>query len=293
MVADARTVIEGWADAPDISARSVLVTIFGDTILPVTNSFWLAQLFQLTEALGFNDRLIRTSMFRLAAEDWLTNERVGRQSRYTLTPLAVRESEQASFRIYHQNAPDWSGSWTLVMFGGADMELGERQSLTTHLQWNGFFPLGTDLMVSPADDPGPVTELLELMDTKARVAVATAEFVDLAALVDGGFFAEAFNTEAIESDYRQFIERYEGVGSVAAVCSPLEAFAIRTILVHDLRRIRLRAPDIPADLLPENWAGHQAYSTAAELYHRLSPYCAEALSEVLEVSYPETMANRF
>ncbi len=285
--------LAGWADAPDISARSVLVTIFGDTLLPVTKSFWLAQLFQLTSALGFNERLVRTSMFRLAAEDWLTSERVGRQSQYTLTPLAVNESEQASRRIYHQEAPDWSGSWTLVMLGSPGRELNDQELVTKHLQWHGFIPLGADLLGSPSTEPAAVGELLTLVDNKASVAVASAEFVDLEGLVEDGFFAAAFRTTDVEADYRMFLRRYERIGAALKGCTPLQAFAVRTMLIHDLRRIRLRSPDVPAELLPEDWIGYRAQEVAGDLYQQLVVASAEALTEILDLSYPDRMPDRF
>lgn len=285
--------IDRWAEAPDISARSVLVTIFGDAILPVTKSFWLAQLFKLTAAVGFNQRLIRTSMFRLAAEDWLTSERVGRQSQYTLTPLAVAESEQASRRIYHQEPPDWSGSWTLVMLGGPGSEFEDRASVVKHLQWSGFIQLGVDLLGSPALDPASVGELLALVDDKARVAVATAAFVDLDQLVDEGFFAAAFNTAAVESDYQAFIRTYERLEQEIVQCSPLQAFAVRTMLIHDLRRIRLRSPDVPSELLPDDWIGYRANDLAGSLYRTLAAKSAEALGEILELDYPGSLPDRF
>ncbi|MCE2516108.1 MAG: hypothetical protein J4F37_14075 [Acidobacteria bacterium] len=75
---------------PDISARSVLVTVLGDSVLPVTKTLWLSSLFQLAKPFGFSERLVRTSMFRLVAEGWMTNERIGRRSRASpRTPTAA------------------------------------------------------------------------------------------------------------------------------------------------------------------------------------------------------------
>lgn len=284
--------IRSWTEAPDISARSVLVTIFGDTILPVTNSFWLAQLFRLTEAMGFNDRLIRTSMFRLAEDRWLTNERIGRQSRYTLTDHAVRESEQASQRIYHRTTSDWSGTWTLAIIDRGDEPEG-RDELIKQLTWSSFIRLGTDLMATPADRTEIVGQLVDRVGYGPPVAVATAEFTELERLVGNGFFAKAYNTEVVEADYGRFVTRYEPMRQVAADCSPVQAFAIRTMLVHDLRRIRLRAPDMPTELLPADWVGDRAQRLAAELYQPLVAGSARALSNILEVDYPPALPDRF
>lgn len=76
---------KAWGRAGDISARSALVTILGDTIAPLGGAAWLADVITLAEPFGFSERLIRTSMFRLAAEGWVVSERHGRRSRYGLT----------------------------------------------------------------------------------------------------------------------------------------------------------------------------------------------------------------
>ena len=63
--------------------------------------------------------------------------------------------------------------------------------------------------------------------------------------------------------------------------------------MHEFRRIRLRAPDVPAELLPPDWVGDRAYDVAAGLCRRLSPPAARALGDILDVDYPETMPRRF
>lgn len=107
--------VEAWVAEPQNTARSVIVTIFGDTIIPATSSVWLAQLFQLTDTFDFSARLVRSSLRRLVEAGWFTTERVGRESRYTLTPFAIEESEQAEKRIYRTPHPDWSGCWTVPL----------------------------------------------------------------------------------------------------------------------------------------------------------------------------------
>ncbi|MGB5755642.1 MAG: PaaX family transcriptional regulator C-terminal domain-containing protein [Acidimicrobiales bacterium] len=286
--------IEAWSAAADISARSVLVTIFGDAILPVTRTVWLSKLFELTAPFGFSQRLVRTSLSRLAGEGWVDSERIGRRSRYTLTPLAVRESVDADHRIYGDTPPAWDRSWTLVVVDHPLASQDERELLTRHLGWQGFVPLGRGVLASPVASVAGVRELLDLIEPSAHPPVAVAELVDLNRLVADGFFAAAFQTDEIESAYRAFVETYQPLlaptsGSMTAI----EAFAIRTMVVHDLRRIRLRAPDLPAELRPANWIGDEAYRVAAELYRNVEATSAAALGEILEMDYPAAIDGRF
>lgn len=296
---DVSALIEDWRGAPDISARSVLVTVFGDTVvpvadrLPVPHSLWLAQLFKLTDEFGFSDRLVRTSMFRLAAEGWLTNERVGRQSRYQLTELALRESKQAAQRIYHDDAVDWAGTWTLVILDHPLAPPEAQSTIAQHLGWSGFIKLGRGLLASPTVSSGRVNELIALIEPGTQVAVAAAEFANLADLVASGFFSDGFSTDETAAAYQGFVDRYGPMADAMSACTSHQAFALRTMLIHDLRRIRLRSPDIPAELLPSGWIGHQAHALAAGLYETLSARAAEALSAVLELDYPVQMIGRF
>ena len=293
--------MSGIADAvrqrcsePDISARSVLVTVLGDSVLPVTKTLWLSSLFKLAVPFGFSERLVRTSMFRLVAEGWMTNERIGRRSRYSMTLLAVRESEDADRRIYGKESDRWDGWWTFAVVDAPSMAAAERDRIVKHLRWHGFVALGRGLMASPSATGHGLRELLDLVEPDAAVPTGRAELADLADLVDRGFFAEAFRTADTEASYRGFLARYEPwQHHPLEEAAPLDAYALRTMLVHELRRIRLRVPDMPGELLPPGWIGDRAYDLAAGLYRRLSRPAARVLGEILEVDYPETMPHRF
>lgn len=293
MVSTAAAIRQRCADA-DISARSVLVTVLGDSVLPVAKTVWLSSLFELTRPFGFSERLVRTSMFRLAAEDWVSNERVGRRSRYSLTLLAVRESEGADRRIYTDRSVEWDGSWTFAVVDTPAVSAAERDRVSRHLGWHGFVALGRGLMASPSASETNLRELIDLIDPVAAVPTGRAELSDLDGLVGAGFFAAAFRTTDTEIAYGSFLERYgRWLGSDLDGSDPRDAYALRTMLVHDFRRIRLRAPDMPPQLLPSNWIGHRAYELAADLYRQLSPPAARVLSDILETDYPAQVPGRF
>ena len=279
---------------PDISARSMLVTVLGDSVLPVTKTVWLSCLFKLARPFAFSERLVRTSMFRLAAEDWVSNERVGRRSRYSLTLLAIGESEDADRRIYTDDPSEWDGHWTFAVVDTALTPAAERDRIGKHLRWHGFVELGRGLLASPSTSAASLTELLDLIEPASPVPAGRAELAGLERLVEDGFFAAAFRTADIETAYSKFLAHYEPwqLEDLDAA-APLDAYALRTMLVHEFRRIRLRAPDMPTQLLPPGWIGDHAYDLAADLYRRLSPQAAKALGDILDCDYPSHMRGRF
>ena len=67
-------------------APSLIISVLGDSIAPHGGSFWIGSLIDLMAPLGLNARLVRTAIFRLAKEDWLTATSVGRRSYYRIPP---------------------------------------------------------------------------------------------------------------------------------------------------------------------------------------------------------------
>ena len=291
----AGSLVAEWVSRPDNTARSVLVTIFGDTILPVSTGVWLAQLFRLTDVFGFSHRLVRTSMYRLASEGWLTSERSGRQSRYELTGPAREESDEASGRIYRSTHPDWAGTWCLVFLDAPHLDVGLRDRFRRHLGWHGFTTFGRSVLASPATSTARARELCRLVDPAVRVPMGTFEFSDLDDVVADGFFDTTLALTELTEAYAGFVDFHDRVERVATrdELDGSAAFAMRTMLIHDLRRIRLRSADLPAELLPADWAGTVADELAGRLYPLLGRLAAAWLSDVLDVTYPTSISGRF
>ena len=293
MTLDIPARVQRWRTAPHISARSVLVTILGDAILPVTRSVWLSQLFRLAEPFGFSTRLVRTSLFRLAEEGWVSSERHGRRSRYLLTPLAEREFADAADRIYRDHRPALDGEWTLVLFDGTLLSPRERDRLARHLGWHGFVALERGVLASPICGVAATRHILGETFPEILPAVARAEFSDIANLVRDGFFSSAIAFDGIEQTYRGFLDSYAEFRGKCEALSPPDAYCTRTMLIHDLRRVTLRTPPIPRELLPTPWPGGDAYALAAHLYQPLCATSAALLTDMLELDYPAQLPDRF
>jgi phenylacetic acid degradation operon negative regulatory protein len=287
-----------WGQEPDISARSALVTILGDTIAPLGGTAWLAHLITLAEPFGFNERLVRTSMFRLAAEGWVDNERIGRQSRYSLTPHGERETAAAEERIYHLGDRVWDGSWTLVFLARGPATVGPPpdDDPARLLRWRGFARMADSVHARPNDVTAETRELLDRLGLDPPPAVANARFDGAGeAPVDGAPFRLDSGLAEAEDAYRRFVDRYRwadpadgtgtrlgtDTGANAADLDPVEAFALRTMVIHDLRRARLRDPDLPVAVLPDDWIGLRAIGLAARIHAAVA---AEAWSWVAEVT---------
>ena len=75
-----RRLLEKFRDRKPMRSTSLIITLFGDTASQHGHTLWLGSLVQALAPLGVNERLVRTSVFRLVKEGWLEADRVGRRS---------------------------------------------------------------------------------------------------------------------------------------------------------------------------------------------------------------------
>src|SRR6185369_324255 len=84
--------------------------------------------------------------------------------------------------------------------------------------------------------------------------------------------------------YRDFLERFRPAWTLAedgAAVAPETAFRLRTLLVHDYRRAVLRDPQLPAALLPTDWAGSAARALCRNLYRVIEAPASRHLEPLL------------
>ncbi len=261
------------ADPP--RAKSLLVTVWGDALAPHGGAVWLAALIRLLAPFGINDRLVRTSVFRLVRDGWLAASSHGRRSRYRLTRDGERRFDDAYRRIYDRPPENWHGLWELVVADG--VPAGRRPALRDELAWAGFGELATGVFVRPRDPARPPPAIVAAPGIAGRVVVAQAGDLPgqrpLASAVE-----RAWDLAALAAEYRGFLHRFGAVIErfrAGDAHDPQQCFVVRTLLIHAYRRVLLRDPLLPAALLPLDWPGSAAYTLCRDFY-RLTHRSAEA-----------------
>jgi phenylacetic acid degradation operon negative regulatory protein len=259
-------------------APSLIITIWGDAIAPHGGAVMLAGLIELLSPFGINERRVRTSIFRLAREGWLKATPVGRRSLYRLTPDGARRFEQAYRRIYAAPIEHWDDTWEIVVAVGPTAT--RRRALRQELGWEGFGTLAPGVYARPSQEPSAVPRIAAALRVSDRIVAARAR--DDAALGGHSLASEvpgAWNLAAVAADYRRFmlrfgsvIERFRQGGEAAH--DPAQSFIVRTLLIHEYRRVLLRDPQLPAALLPLDWPGAAAYTLCRDFY-RLTHRAAE------------------
>lgn len=269
--------IEQFCAQPRVQAPSLILSLFGDAIAPHGSRAWLGSIIRLLEPLGLSERLVRTSVFRLAQAGWVASESVGRRSDYALTPSGQRRVDEAARHIYASWAPLWDRRWRLILVVGP-IEPKQREQLRQALFWQGFGLLGQDCFVHPSADLSSAFDALlaeglgDALGQLVPILGADAQLGGSASNAD--LVARAWNLDNLSRAYEQFVATY--MPSLAALrrdrhaeLDPEEAFLLRLLLIHDYRRLLLRDPQLPDVLLPADWAGQQARVLCKDLYRRL------------------------
>ena len=251
-------------------SKSLVVTIFGDAIAPRGGAVWLGGLIRVLAPFGVNDRLARTSMFRLTEDGWFESRRQGRRSLYALTAQGLRRFAHASRRVYRAPDTSWDGTWTLVLFPRTASSAAERAELRKDLKWEGFGSVAPGLFARPALDEAALADILGGLGLQNTVfALRASDLRAVAVRPARELVAECWDLADLAGDYARFIERFEPLRALLrAGHAPdaRQAFQMRTLLVHEYRRVILHDPQFPAELLPAGWPGLAAYALARETY---------------------------
>jgi phenylacetic acid degradation operon negative regulatory protein len=279
--ADAR--IAAWI-ARDLAispprAKSLVVTVWGDSLAPHGGEVWLSGLIRLLSPFGINERLTRTSVFRLAREGWLAARQHGRRSRYRLTRQGLRRFEHAYRRIYAPpSTDDWDGSWQMLVSAPAGIEKPARDELRRELGWEGFGELAPGLFVRPAraDEASPIVEILRAHRAERGMAALMARGAGSMGWASA-WVSQCWDLDALAAEYRAFIRRFQPVVAEFSGrdADAQQCFVVRTLLIHAFRRMSLHDPQLPAKLLPPSWPGPDAYALCRDFY-RLTHKRAEA-----------------
>ena len=68
------------------AARSLLLTVLGEYVLPRSDGVWQETLVAALQALGYSEHASRQALARSTRDGWLQSTRHGRRTRMSLTP---------------------------------------------------------------------------------------------------------------------------------------------------------------------------------------------------------------
>ncbi len=218
---------------------SLVITVFGDSVQHRGGRISTVRLGRLLGRLGVEQGALRTALSRLARDGWVTSERIGRSSVYRLSRSGLSRFTEATGRIYAPPRAEPVHEWVLALGPGQP-----------------GLPLGGSWMLRPGDaDGGTMPPSCAITGTLSALSDEMRE-----ALLDEG---QRHALEALSRD----LDTIEGLTP-----DPFDAAAARTLLIHRWRRIVLRYPEPPDEVLPEDLRRPASpRARVARAYRTLSP----------------------
>jgi phenylacetic acid degradation operon negative regulatory protein len=246
---------------------SLIVTLFGDAIMPRGGAITLGSLIALAAPFGLNERLVRTAAARLAHDGWLSARRTGKLSEYQLSKNGRSRFAEATKRIYSGPDTQWSGRWTLIVV--PPMRASARNEIRDELVWRGFGEISANVYAHPEFDARASGAQRSLGGLLSKVVAFDASLGEKPPqrLVELGW-----DLQDLGLRYQRFVERFEDALAELSrrrEIEPRDCFLVRTLLIHEYRRLHLRDPLLPAQLLRPDWPGVQAAALCRAIYTRV------------------------
>ncbi|HZE66703.1 MAG TPA: PaaX family transcriptional regulator C-terminal domain-containing protein [Sporichthyaceae bacterium] len=237
------------------SARSLLLTVLGELVLPNPDPVWTSALLEVLAGLDVEEKSARQAIARTAADGWIVSTRDGRRVRWELAPPGRELLTEGAARIYSAGGvkPAWDGRWLVVLASVPETQRKLRHRLQTRLAWAGLGNPAPGLWVSPhperAAEVGRIIDELELNGTALSFVGPFAGIGSEPSLVN-----RAWDLAEVSAHYAEFLDAFTDVRPNPGLATLLA----QVQLVHAWRRFPFLDPALPASLLPEGWIGHRA-----------------------------------
>ena len=261
------------------AARSVLLTVLGEYVMPRGGSVWQETLVEGLVALGHTEQTARQAVARSTRDGWLIGERFGRRTRMTITPETRQMLEEGRDRIFGfgDDLP-WDGRWLVVVLRVPEEQRRIRHHVRTGLARAGMGSLGGGVWIGPHVDREPlVAEALRASGADAKAVSFRADAGSIGAAAD---VVGAWDLAELAGEYAAFLVRFGGLRPRTSATT----YRAQTELVHAWRRFAFLDPDLPGELLPRDWPRGRA--------HRLFRRCHEVWSEGAQTYFGELEALR-
>jgi phenylacetic acid degradation operon negative regulatory protein len=259
------------------SAKSVLLTILGELVLPRGGAAWTQTLVSVLGLAGVGEKNARQALARLAEQDLVAGVREGRRVRWHLTPAGTDLLTVGTARIYGFGPADdeWDSRWLVVLCSVPEEQRAKRRQLRARLGFAGFGFLSPGVAITPhLDRERLATEVLKDLDLVDAAVVLRAEAGELVAAEE--LLHRAWDLGALAERYDAFLEEFRP----RSPTTPDDCVAALVELVHEWRRFPFDDPELPDRLLPAGWPGRRARRLFDERHEAWCPAARARFDEI-------------
>jgi phenylacetic acid degradation operon negative regulatory protein len=262
-----------------------MLTLYGDYVLHQGGEIGIGSLVKLLSNFGLSEQAIRSAVSRMCRSGLLKAKRTERKSYYSLTKEGHNLLTEGALRIFRRKQSRWDGNWNIVTYSIPETMRQARDRLRLELGWLGYGPLVEATWISPHDLTREVKSLLKKFKIEPYVNVFSAQHqghTDPRRLVSRCWDLDKIHQQYADflTEYRPKLKAHQKRLKDGETIEPSECFVARFNLIHEYRKLPFFDPDLPLELLPENWLRPQAAALFEEYHGLLSEKANEYFDSV-------------
>ncbi len=264
-----------------------MLTLYGDYVRYRGMEIGIGSLIKLLGNFDLSEQSIRSAVSRMCRAGLLKVRHNGTRSYYSLTEEGMGLLEEGERRIFERKSSGWNGYWSVVVYFIPEEKREARDRLRQELTWLGYGPLSTATWISPHDLSKEVEALAKKLKIKEYVQVFQAKHLGFSN--PKTIISRCWDLDRIHKRYANFIaehrtkleEHRERINNGENI-DPSEFFTERFKLIHEYRRLPYFDPDLPEELLPDNWLRSQASAMFYEYHDMLAEKANDYFDSVLK-----------
>jgi phenylacetic acid degradation operon negative regulatory protein len=247
----------------------MVFTLYGDYVRSRGGEAWTGSLIRLLRPIGLSAQAVRSTLSRMARRGWLESRTAGKYSYYSLTPKSIRLLDEGAQHIFQPRTDPWDGRWHVLVYSIPESKRHLRRKMVRRLRWLGFGILNPATWISPRDLHSEVEQLVDGFNIRRYVEFFTAEHRDFSP--EAEIVARCWNLKQLRRHHAALIARFgplyeQDSARVRAglTLAPETCFVRRFRLIEEYLSSPYVDPNLPLELLPEDWLGGKA----AQLFQR-------------------------
>jgi phenylacetic acid degradation operon negative regulatory protein len=268
-----------------LQPRAAMLTLYGDYVRNRGMEIGIGSLIKLLGNFGLSEQAIRSAVSRMCSQDLLKVRRVDRKSFYSLTENGQNLLTTGTQRIFKRKNNQWDGNWHIVIYSIPEQRREARYRLRLELSWLGYGPLSEATWISPYNLTKEVEALANRLQVREYMQMFLFNCRHEGSTDPRKIVSRCWDLGKIHERYANFIDKYRPKLEThrerlqgGEDFQPSECFVERFNLIHEYRKLPFLDPDLPRELLPEDWLRPEA----AELFNEYHDMLTEKANEYFD-----------
>jgi phenylacetic acid degradation operon negative regulatory protein len=274
-----------------LNSQALLVAVLADYSFSSAGEFPSAAIVDVMGEFGVSAAGARVALSRVAKGGTLVQLRHGRNTSYALNEegLAQREARLRGYLRFGASGRAWDGKWTIVFFTIPEEDRGLRPRFRRELEKLRLASLADAVWVQPADVGEAVARIGAELGVGLAVVRGEFQHAELSRFQP----MDAFDLDRMRAGYDDFVVEYEPwvERMLAGRVAPTQALVLRTNALAHWRDIVRVDPELPSELLPDDWPLNHARGVFLQLWEGLGDLALGRLRDIVGRHDPQLAAH--